>query len=141
MSDTPTLGLIRLTETSEEFANGYQVGLLRYRLEHANRPLTDCDVYEVLASILYDTRHTDRYRAGVIAGWFAGLYAHSVQLGYTLPTLVMTPVASDTAMSSGMHEQQLPAHHDTIASSPLSRPGQAHHMAPLIEEWRLKEWR
>jgi hypothetical protein len=87
MTDPPTLAPITLTEANGDFANGYQVGLLRYHLEQANRSPTDREVYEVLARIVFDTHTTDRYRAGKVAGWFAGLYAHCEQLGCTLPTL------------------------------------------------------
>jgi hypothetical protein len=97
MPNKLTFGLITLTERGDDFLNGYQVGLLYYQLDDAPRFLTDADVYEAVASIFSNIQGSARYRAGVMAGWFAGLYTQTVRHGCTLPTLASRPVSPNAS--------------------------------------------
>lgn len=70
------LGTTTIQLHDDEFMNGYQAGHMAYGLDVQAKLLTDHDLYAFLSKHLLSVFSTDRFRAGYISGWYAGLYGH-----------------------------------------------------------------
>lgn len=45
MSELLTIGNTTITVADETFANAFQIGYLRFKVDYLNKPLTDMDIY------------------------------------------------------------------------------------------------
>jgi hypothetical protein len=60
--------------TDDDFCNAYMAGYLTYRLDYQGKAMSDADIYEFIMQHLHDVRHTDRWNAGFVLGWAAGMH-------------------------------------------------------------------
>lgn len=63
--------------TDDHFCNAYTVGYLTYRLDYQGKTMNDTDIYEFIVQHLRDVRNTDRWNAGYVLGWVAGMHEKS----------------------------------------------------------------
>ncbi len=84
------IGTTTIHVQDEEFFNGFQAGTLLYRLQVSLTGFTDQGIYTFICKHSQSVATTDRYRAGVIAGWFAALY------DYHLPQPALLSLVSFT---------------------------------------------
>jgi hypothetical protein len=73
-----TSSIIKVGDTSvtvrnDEFGNGMQIGYLQFHTEYQGKPLSDSDIYGVIAQNIYSVRRTSTYNAGFVVGWIKGL--------------------------------------------------------------------
>ena len=69
-------GITNIEVQDDEFFNGFQTGHLLHRVTPYTTPLTDSFIYTFLCQQLQGVTTTDRYRAGVISGWYADIYGY-----------------------------------------------------------------
>lgn len=60
--------------TDDHFCNAYTVGYLTYLLDYLGKAMSDNDIYEFIVQHLCDVRNTDRWNAGYVLGWVAGMH-------------------------------------------------------------------
>lgn len=94
MGEQVQIGNTAVDVADDEFANGYQVGYLRYILDYHGKPLRDTDMYTFIATHCLDTFHTDRWNAGVIAGWIGAVQGY--KRGGFVSLLTETPSLTQT---------------------------------------------
>jgi hypothetical protein len=92
-------GVTTIEVADDEFFNGYQAGYLLYRITPQVGPLTDTGIYNFLCKHLSAVTTTDRFRAGVLSGWYAALY------GYHMPAPVLFHQAPVPAAVAGQERQ------------------------------------
>lgn len=73
-----TSSIIKVGDTSvtvrnDEFGNGMQIGYLQFHTEYQGKPLSDSDIYGVIAQNIYSVRRPSTYNAGFVVGWIKGL--------------------------------------------------------------------
>lgn len=73
MSETLNIGDTTITVADDEFANAFQTGYLRYKVDYLNKPLTDMDLYAFYVGTMTSVQHAGRYNAGYLTGWVAAL--------------------------------------------------------------------
>jgi len=92
MSESLPIGNTTILVADDAFANAFQTGYLRYKVEYLNKPLADMDLYALYVGIMTSVQHAGRYNAGYLTGWVAAL------LERTQPT-VAVPVVPSSAPS------------------------------------------
>jgi hypothetical protein len=80
---------IIMLATDDDFFAGYPHGYLRYQAEHKGKPVSDDTIHQVVTTALAQSEYSDRYNAGYIAGWFAGLYNKSFHMEPPQPILTL----------------------------------------------------
>lgn len=70
---TIKLGETSVSIHSDEFANGIQTGYLEFHTTYHTKPLSDTDIYGVIAQHIYVIQRTSTYNAGFVVGWIKGL--------------------------------------------------------------------
>ncbi len=73
MSESLRIGDTTITVADDEFANAFQTGYLRYKVDSQNKPLTDMDLYAFYVGTMTSVQHVGRYYAGYLTGWVAAL--------------------------------------------------------------------
>jgi len=73
MSETIKIGDTTVIVTDDEFANAFQTGYLRYKVDYLNKSLTDMDIYAFYVETMIDVQHSGHYYAGYLTGWVAAL--------------------------------------------------------------------
>ncbi len=73
MSEPLKIGDITITVADDEFANAFQTGYLRYKVDDQNKLLTDMDLYAFYVGTMIGVQHAGRYNAGYLTGWVAAL--------------------------------------------------------------------
>ncbi len=91
MSESLKIGNTTITVTDDAFANAFQTGYLRYKVDYQNKPLTDMDLYAFYVGTMIDVQHAGRHNAGYLTGWVAALLErkHSA----TVPVVPALPSA------------------------------------------------
>jgi hypothetical protein len=79
MSETLTLGNTPITVADETFAEAFQIGYLRFKLDYCNKPLSGMDIYALYVGTITSVQHSGRYGAGWLTGWIAALLERSPQ--------------------------------------------------------------
>jgi hypothetical protein len=74
----------------KEFFNGFQAGTLLYRLQASPAGFTDQQIYTFVCRHCLSVSTSDRYRAGVITGWFAALYDYHLPPPAPLPLVTIS---------------------------------------------------
>jgi|GraSoi_2013_60cm_1033757.scaffolds.fasta_scaffold18919_2 hypothetical protein len=69
-------GITTIEVQDDEFFNGLQTVHLLHRVTPCTIPLIDSVIYTFLCQHLQGVTTTDRYRAGVISGWYAAIYGY-----------------------------------------------------------------
>jgi len=87
MSEPLKIGDTTITVADDEFANAFQIGYLRYKVDCFNTSLTDMDLYAFYVGTMIGVQHTGRYNAGYLTGWVAAL------LERKQPTVPVVPFA------------------------------------------------
>jgi len=85
-SESRQVGTTTIHVYDDEFFNGFQSGILLYRLQTRPSGFTDTGIYAFICKHSQGVHTTDRYRAGSIAGWFAALYGYHAPLSLVAPT-------------------------------------------------------
>ncbi len=87
MSELLTIGNTTITVADETFANAFQIGYLRFKVDYLNKPLTDMDIYALYVGTMTSVQHSGRYFAGYLTGWVAALLerAHSTPTNPVIP--------------------------------------------------------
>lgn len=65
----------------DDFCNAYTAGYLTYRLDYQGKTMSDNDIYEFIVQHLRDVRNTDRWNAGFVLGWVAGMHEKNGRKG------------------------------------------------------------
>ncbi len=73
MSESLTIGTTTITVADDTFANAFQIGYLRFKVDYHNKPLTDMDIYAFYVGTMTSVQHSGRYGAGYLTGWVAAL--------------------------------------------------------------------
>ncbi len=76
MSENIKIGDTAITVTDDEFANAFQTGYLRYKVDFLNKPLTDMAIFGFYVGTMTSVRHSGRYLAGYLTGWVSALLEH-----------------------------------------------------------------
>ena len=84
-SESRQVGTTTIHVYDDEFFNGFQSGILLYRLQATPAGFTDREIYAFICKHSQSVQATDRYRAGCISGWFATLYGYRHQQPAPLP--------------------------------------------------------
>ncbi len=92
MSESLPIGNTTIIVADDAFANAFQTGYLRYKVDYLNKPLTDMDFYAFYVGTMIDVQHAGRYNAGYLTGWVAGL------LERKHPTTADVPVVSASSL-------------------------------------------
>jgi len=99
MSETLNIGDTTITVADDEFANAFQTGYLRYKVDYLNKPLTDMDLYAFYVGTMTSVQHAGRYNAGYLTGWVAALLERK-HVTATFPVLPCTQRCGGDGMSS-----------------------------------------
>ncbi len=81
------IGTTTLVVADDEYANGYQVGYLKYKLDDRQKTLSDMDIYAVIVGVITSVRHSGRYHAGYVTGWIAALLEEGKKFSAIAPAL------------------------------------------------------
>jgi len=73
MSELLVIGGATITVTDDEFANAFQTGYLRYKVDYQNKSLIDMDIYGFYVGTITSVRHPEHHNAGYLTGWVAAL--------------------------------------------------------------------
>lgn len=73
MSETIKIGDTTITVPDDAFANAFQTGYLRYKVDFLDKSLTDMDLYTFYVGTMFGVQHAGRYNAGYLTGWVAAL--------------------------------------------------------------------
>ncbi len=84
MSESLRIGDTTIIVTDDAFANAFQTGYLRYKVDYLNTPLTDMDLYAFYVGTMIDVQHAGRYDAGYLTGWVAALLERKDEKGERL---------------------------------------------------------
>lgn len=68
------IGNAIITVADDHFCNAYTVGYLTYLLDYLGKTMSDTDIYEFIVQRLRDVHNTDRWNAGFVLGWAAGMH-------------------------------------------------------------------
>ena len=67
------VGNTNVIVNNDDFANAMQAGYLLFHTEYQGKPLSDADIYGVIAQHIYAIRRPSTYNAGFVVGWIKGL--------------------------------------------------------------------
>ncbi len=67
------VGETRVSVQNDQFAQGMQAGYMLFLTEQQGKPLSDAQIYELIAQSIYHVRTTTTYNAGFVVGWIKGL--------------------------------------------------------------------
>lgn len=90
MSESLPIGNTTITVADDAFANAFQIGYLRYKVDYQNKkPLTDMDLYAFYVGTMNSVQHVGRHSAGYLTGWVAALLERT----HSTNSVPLVPVA------------------------------------------------
>ena len=92
MSETLRIGDTTITVADDEFANAFQTGYLRYKVDSQNKRLADMDLYAFYVGTMTSVQHVGRYYAGYLTGWVAALLEHKHPVSVPVVPTVLSPL-------------------------------------------------
>ncbi len=96
MSESLRLGNTTITVANDDFANAFQIGYLRYKLDYRTTSLTDIEVYAFYVGTITSVLNPGCFNAGYLTGWVAALLEHKEQPSTPLPVSVPPPAHPTT---------------------------------------------